>query len=318
MNKILCSSGAIIGKPNGNDYRLLKEFVPRLECDGIELMVSSSWYRDLDDIISTINSYGISIPVIHSQKSLGESLCGMTTYYDGEFHDRVFSCEEDAECFKEGTKRFEKNVIMASRLGADRIVLHLWNGTVSDKNIEKNVERFAGWKEIAEREGIELLVENVICNKNDPLHNVALVAKAYDDAGFVYDTKMAEFHAQTMKLFDKEYEWIVAQGRIRHLHVNDYSGGYKDWGNMKVLPIGKGHVDFDAFFEKLGSYGYAGDYTIEATALSSEGKVDFASLNESFEKLRKLNRKYIETIDRLQNLSGGKRHEGNGYLVKSQ
>lgn len=30
MNKILCSSGAIIGKVNNNDYTLLKEYAPRL------------------------------------------------------------------------------------------------------------------------------------------------------------------------------------------------------------------------------------------------------------------------------------------------
>ena len=50
-------------------------------------------------------------------------------------------------------------------------------------------------------------MENVVCNTHDPLHNMKLVAEAYADAGFVYDTKMAEFHGQTMKLFEPEYEW---------------------------------------------------------------------------------------------------------------
>ncbi len=71
MNQILCSTGAIIGKPNNNDYRLLREYAPKLECDGFELMMSSAWYSHIDRVIDDIKSYKLSIPVVHSQKSLG-------------------------------------------------------------------------------------------------------------------------------------------------------------------------------------------------------------------------------------------------------
>lgn len=294
MNKILCSSGAIIGKANNNDYTLLKEYAPKLNCDGFELMMSSSWYPILDEVIATVKSYGLCIPVIHSQKSLGESLCGMTvTFSEGQFHEYVMTDEEDKAAYKEGTERFLLNLKLAEKLGAEKMVLHLWNGIVSDKNIEKNVERFGDWKALADQAGVELLVENVICNTKDPLYNVMLVAKAYKDAGFVYDTKMAAFHGQTMKVFEEEYEWIVKEGRIRHLHVNDYGGGYMDWSNMQVLPIGSGHIDFEAFFGKLGQYGYCGDYTVESTALAKNGEVDFDMLNHCFEALRKLRDVYI-------------------------
>ena len=50
MSRILCSTGAFLGKPNNNDYRLLKEYAPKLECDGLELMMSSSWYSEIDHI----------------------------------------------------------------------------------------------------------------------------------------------------------------------------------------------------------------------------------------------------------------------------
>lgn len=293
MNKILCSSGAIIGKVNNNDYTLLKEYAPKLNCDGFELMMSSSWYPVLDDVIATVRSYGLNIPVIHSQKSLGEALCGMTTIFsEGEFHDHVMTPAEDNETFKRGTERFRLNLKLAEMLGAEKMVLHLWNGTVSDRNIEKNIERFAEWKSLSDKVGIELLVENVICNANSPLYNMDLVAKRYPDAGFVYDTKMAEFHDQTLKLFSPEYEYIVKEGRIRHLHVNDYGGGYMDWAHMQVLPIGGGHIDFDSFFRKLGEFGYTGDFTVEATAYAKDGTVDFDMLNGCFEKIREL-RKYF-------------------------
>ena len=47
-----------------------------------------------------------------------------------------------------------------------------------------------------------------------------------------------------------------------------------------------GHVDFDAFFEHLKSYGYHGDYTVEATAFDRSGTVDTEMLNECFANLR--------------------------------
>ena len=293
-NRILCSSGAIIGKPNNNDYTLLKEYAPRLDCDGFELMMSSSWYASLDEVIAAVNSYGLCIPVVHSQKSLGEALCGMTVAFsEGRFQEYVMTPEEDREAYEQGTERFLLNLKLAAEIGAEKMVLHLWNGKVSDKNIEKNVERFGAWKELADRAGIGLLIENVICNTKDPLYNMGLVAKAYDDACFVYDTKMAEFHGQTMNLFQEEYEWIVKAGKIRHLHINDYGGGYRDWAHMEVLPIGAGHVDFETFFRKMGEYGYRGDYTVESTALAENGEVDFAMLNECFEKIRTLSNTYI-------------------------
>ncbi len=289
MNRILCSAGAFIGRGNNYDYTLLKEYDSKLDCDGYEVMMYSAWYPILDEVISAVKSYNLCIPVIHAQKSLGETMCGMTSSsFEGVFQDSMMTAEEDEETFKEGTERFLLNLKLAEGLGAQKMVLHLWNGIASDRNIEKNVERFGIWKALADKAGVDLLVENVICNKRDPLHNVSLVAKAYKDAGFVYDTKMAEFHDQTMKIFDEEYEWILREGRIRHLHVNDYGGGFMDWAHMQVLPIGAGHVDFETFFDKLGKYGYTGDFTIEATAVSRTGEVDFNMLNDCFSKLRVL------------------------------
>lgn len=154
MNEILCSTGALLGRPNGRDYRQLDRMAERLTCDGFEFMIYGSWY-----------------PEIH----------------------------------------------------------------------------------------------------------------------FIYDTKMAQFHRQTLQIFEPEWDWILREGHIRHLHINDYDGGYMDWGNFHVLPIGQGDVDFAAFFAKLFSYGYEGDYTIEATAFDDvSGAVDFEMLNRCVGDLRKL------------------------------
>lgn len=297
MNKILCSTGAIIGRINGNDHKLLKDFAEKLDCDGFELMIHFFWYSDLMNIIDDIKSYGFYIPVVHADKALGETLSGVrTVYVDRVQQAQILTPEEDAEFYRLGTERLKLHLQAAEKVGADKIVLHLWNGPGSDKNIEKNIERFALWKELADKEGIQLLAENVVCNTHDPLSNMVLLNETYPDIGYVYDTKMAEFHDQTMKLFDSEYEWMIKDGRIKHLHINDYSGGYMDWANMKVLPIGEGHVNFESFFKALSRYGYTGDYTVEATAfIWGSEEVKFDMLNDCFAKLRTLRDTYICT-----------------------
>lgn len=121
MNQILCSTGAIIGKPNNNDYRLLREYAPKLECDGFELMMSSSWYSHIDQVIDDIKSYRLSIPVVHSQKSLGESMSGMTVRYSGgRYNEYVMTEEEDRKNFEDGTSRFAANLRLAEGVGAKK------------------------------------------------------------------------------------------------------------------------------------------------------------------------------------------------------
>ena len=287
MNKVLCSSGAFIGRYNNNNYRLLKEYAGKLDCDGFELMIGGSWYSEIDELIETVSSYGLYIPVIHANKSLGEYLCGMTAAYEnGVYREYIMSEREEQDLFEKGTALFKINLKAAAGLNADKIVLHLWNGIASDKRLENNIRRFGEWKELADQAGIDLLVENVVCSNHDPLSNMICVADSYHDAGFVYDTKMAEFHEQTLDLFEEPNVRLVREGRIRHLHINDYGGGYKDWNNMKVLPIGRGHVDFDAFFRKLSESEYKGDYTVESTALGKDGRVDIDMLNGCFGRIR--------------------------------
>ena len=287
MKEILCSSGAFIGKRNNDDYRLLKTYAGKLDCDGFELLISRTWYPEMDKLIETVRSYKLNIPVIHANKMLGEYLCGMTASYDnGAYSEYIMNDSEEQDLFEKGTECFKINLKAAKELGASKMVLHLWNGIASDKRLDNNIRRFSAWKEMADKEGIDLLTENVICNNNDPLSNMYKVADVYKTAGFVYDTKMAEFHAQTLKLFEEPYLKLIEEGKIRHLHINDYGGGYMDWSNMKILPIGSGHVDFDTFFEKILGYGYNGDYTVETTALDKDGNVEVDMLNECFKKIR--------------------------------
>ena len=270
MHEILCSTGALSGRPTGRDYRLLKTFVPQLECDGIELMVYPDWYADPDALISFLQPLRLHIRVLHCEKALAEHITR-----GGE--------EELREAFR----LFRINCRIAEKLGAEKMVFHLWNGMISDTRIENNIQAFGELRKTAAEYGQDLLVENVICLK-DPMTHWKELREVYPDIHFVFDTKMADFHRQLDLLYAEEYEWLHAENLIRHYHVNDYGGGYMDWGNLKVLPVGQGHIDFEQFFRLIRKKGYTGDFTLEATGFDKTGTVNFTLLNDQFSKVRGL------------------------------
>ncbi len=273
MHKILCSTGALIGRPNGRDYRLLKQFCPQLECDGFEFMLYSTWYDQIEELTYFLKSIQLHTPVMHCEKSLSE---------------HISKGGEDE--LKEAFRLFEINCGVAEALGAEKMVFHLWNGIISDSNFENNLRAYPELRERANKHGLTLLVENVICHA-DPMSHWVELCQHYTEIRFVFDTKMADFHRQLELLYQPEYDWLWKENHILHYHVNDYDGGYRDWSNLKVLPLGAGHIDFERFFGFVGQTGYAGDFTFEATGFDKNGTVNFRKLNEQFALARKyLNR----------------------------
>ena len=268
MNRILCSTGALIGRPNGRDYHLLKEFCPQLDCDGYEFILYGTWYDEIKELTGFLKELRLDIPVMHCEKSIAEPIAR-----GGE--------EETREAFR----LFEINCRMAREIGAQKMVMHLWNGKISDSNFDNNLRVYPVLRETAERYGLTLLVENVICHQ-DPMSHWVELYRHYPDIRFVFDTKMADFHRQLDLLYEPEYAWLWQGKHIMHYHVNDYGGEYRDWTNLKVLQIGKGHIDFGRFFRFIRETGYDGDLTFEGTGFDQNGKVDIPSLNAQFDLAR--------------------------------
>lgn len=268
--RILVSTGALIGRPNGRDYRLLSDFRTKLYCDGFEFMMYSDWYDSISDIIQMVRSEGISIPTYHCQKSIGEAIS-----------------KGGSENLKDAFDRFGQNAEMAAKMGASKLIMHLWDGFTSDSNFESNLRAYKTLAHIASECGVDLLVENVVCNVKDPMTHLSELRDTYPDIHFVFDTKMAAFHGQLELLYEEEYAWLFGEGHIRHLHVNDYGGGYMDWQNLKTLPVGQGKIDFDSFFAYVKKVGYDDTVTLESTAFNSEGIVDFAMLNAEIAAVKK-------------------------------
>lgn len=267
---ILCSTGALIGKPNGRNYKLLREFSKKLNCDGFEFMMYNSWYDRADEIVSDIQDMGILTPVMHCEKHIGEAI---SRNEDFEMEDAMY--------------KFNVNCMIASKIGAKKMVIHLWDGLSSDQYFTNNLETFGKLQKIAKKYDVDLMVENVVCNRDNPMKHWCELADEYPDIDFVFDTKMAAFHKQIDLLYSDDYSWLWREDHIKHIHVNDYAGGYMEWSKLKTLPIGHGHIDFNEFFDFIKQKGYSGDFTVEATAFDLEGNIDFNMLNESFEYIRK-------------------------------
>lgn len=269
MYRILCSTGALLGRANGRDFTLLDGLTPRLNCDGYELMIYQDWYRRVDELLAYLDKARLTIPSVHCEKDIGKKI-GL----GGE------------ELLAEAMEDFRLNCRIAQTAGAEKLVLHLWSGLISDQQIENNLSAYTALDAMAKAHGLLLTIENVVCNRQDPMTHLRTLSQRYPEVRFTFDTKNAAFHNQLEALYAPENEWL--RQRIAHWHVNDYAGGYLEWDRLigPVKPIGIGHINFPPFFAYLRQSGYSGDLTVEATAFDQTGANDTDMLNGQFAILR--------------------------------
>ncbi len=273
MSRILCSTGAIIGKPSADNFALLKQLSKELSCDGYEFIIEfhmyEAGYEDVEEQKCHLKELNLCIPVVHCDKMVGEYIS-------------IGGPEQTAEAYR----LFEVNCDFAKEIGAEKLVLHLWGGRASDGQIQNNISAYPRLQEIAVQYGLDLLVENVVCNRLNPMKHLKELLETYPDIHFLFDTKMAAFHEELEQLYKGENDWLWKEGHICHYHVNDYAGGYMDWANLSALPVGTGKLDFERFFGFLRSIGYDGDFTTEGVAFDEEGNVDVELLNRQFDYIR--------------------------------
>ncbi len=264
MNRILCSTGCLLGRPNGRDFTMLKNLCPQIKADGLELLMYDTWYDKTNDLYKAVSASSLPVYVFHLEKSIGELVS----------HRHL----------NEALEKMEVNCSLAKALGAEKLVLHLWNGIISDKNIEYNIDSYKYLEEAAIKHDLLLTVENVVCANSTPLAHLCALVDKYPHIKLTFDTKMADFHKEIDLIYNPNYRHVV--NNFAHLHINDRLGEYKDWSNLRVLHIGEGSVDFDKFFAFVKKIGYSGDYTTEATSFDQSGQIDLRALNQSLDKIR--------------------------------
>lgn len=266
MPRIVCSTGALLGRPNGRDFHLLPDLVKLLHCDGLELMFYDTWYDKTKDLLSVVHTLSLPIPVFHAEKSICR---GLATGNPDDLDHALYL--------------FRINCQTAATVGCERVVFHLWDGWMNEAQILLALNAFPLFEAQCHDFGLELTVENIVCAEGDPLRYCNKLLQKHASALFTYDTKMAAFHGQEDELYSPENEEI--SHRIRHFHINDYQGGYKDWAHFKTLHIGEGQVQFDPLFQWLHRQSFSGCLTTEATSFDASGKIDIEKLNHTLDKL---------------------------------
>lgn len=162
--EILCSTGALIGKGNHRDYHILEKLAGKLACDGYEFMMYSSWYGEWERLADDLEGLGLYMPVLHCDKRIGEA---------------VSQGEDVAEESSEAMEKFRVNCALARRIGAKALVLHLWGGMASDQHFDNNMRAYPRLRDVAEGYGLDLLVENVVCNREKPMKHLVRLAEVY-------------------------------------------------------------------------------------------------------------------------------------------
>ncbi|MBO7293044.1 MAG: sugar phosphate isomerase/epimerase, partial [Clostridia bacterium] len=187
----------------------------------------------------------------------------------------------------EAERRFLVNCRVAERLGADTMVLHLWNGLPSDFAFPRHLEAYDSFARLAREHGLTLTVENVVCAAGDPLSHFLALAERYPDVAFTYDTKMAAFHRQETALFEPPYSGVIFP-RVRHIHFNDYGGVPGDFSRLAVLHLGEGYLDLAGIARHLIDLGYGGTVTLECSCMCPDGSLLPERMNASLAMARRL------------------------------
>lgn len=264
MKHVITSTGGLIGRVNGRDYTLLKQALPRIEADGVEFMLYDSWYGEIDRLTDCLTSIPVKYLGLHAEKSVGEKLT--------------------AGLVDEAERLMRINCELARNLGAPYMVLHLWNGLSSDSAIENNYSNYGILQRIAGEYGICLSVENVVCNRQDPLTHMRELMRRYPDIQFTYDTKMTHFHRQEEEFYAPECRDVWRH--VTHLHVNDHRGAKGDFSSLRTLQLGDGEVDLERFFDHLRTVRFDGDLVCEAVAWDEQGGIHPEIMNRSMRFIR--------------------------------
>jgi len=277
MNKnlILCSTGGFIGTKNNFDHALIAEFKPALLYDGFEIFMfgqqanNPDEYETSAEITVKAKENGSVFHSMHMNKNIGE----------------LISRNENDDIEK-AVELFEANCRYAVRYSVKLLVLHLWGGFASDKNIHVNIGMFPKLKEISKRHGLMLTVENIVCNTHKPLDHMKKLWQLYPgDIKFTIDVRQAEFHKSLVETCESAFLW--ENNLVPHLHISDYSGGYMDWNCLRVNPpLNTGDVDFEYFFSFLKSIKFCGSITYEPNFTQGTGDL-LPMLNSAYEFIAK-------------------------------
>lgn len=267
-NEMYCSTGTVIGRVTGFDHTVIERELPRIcrevSADGIEHVITPAFYEDDREKLNIILRSGLRCAVIHADKNIGLYLS--------------LGGEDNA---RESMRLWRVNCEYARALDCRRAVLHLWGGTESDRHFAYNASFMDEILDVADKYGIEVLIENIPCVSLDPLSRWHELEKY--DCGFIFDVRFGQLHGQNPDILASPY---MKSGRISHMHISDFGGEFRDFSKIRpILHPNEGKVDFPALFSGLRDAGYCGTFTLESPVMSEAG-LDLDKLVQTLSWLR--------------------------------
>ncbi len=268
---VYASTGAFVTRKNNRNYRLIGPVGEKMRADGFEFLMFDSWNDEIKEIRAYLKSTGLSFPVLHMDKSIGEILS-----------------EKGENGFEEALRLYERDLETATAIGAKTLVLHLWNGRHSDAHFEESLPIASKFNALADSAGITLAVENVIPRVELSVDRLLAMAQYDEKLHFTYDTKMAHLKNENPLLGEEKYISFLTGKKITHFHMNDSNPDLFYDGRLQVLHIGEGTVDFDSIFALLKQTGYSGTVTVESTSVERDGTPQIEKMNKSLITIKEL------------------------------
>ncbi len=253
-NEVYCSTGTIIGRKTNYDHTLIASVLPSVcknaGADGIEHVFIPAYYDDIDGARRSVEKSGLRCAVLHAEKNIGALLSNN-------------NADDTAEAFR----LWRINCEEAKRLGADRVVFHLWGMPASDKNFPCNLAAMPRLLELADAFSLEVMIENIPSLASDPVSRWREL-EAFD-CRFTYDVRFGQLHGQNSEISSSDY---IKSGRIPHIHISDFGGDTLDFSAIRpILHPGEGKVDFPQLFSSLKKCGYSGSFTLESPVMYDTG-----------------------------------------------
>lgn len=262
--ELYVSSGAFTGRINGRNPRLLADYWDQFDCDGFELMLFDDLEPQMDSIIELYQKARVPIRVLHADKRTGD-----------------WMGNPDPGAQQKLLDLFERNCRVGNALGAQKIVTHIWGRPYSDQHLDQIAQQVGLLLQIARRYNLDLVAENCVCFSS-PIENLEKLCQIHPTLGVTIDTRPAQFHRELARTVQSP----VFQRNMRHVHINDYKGGYMQWDALyPIYQPGQGEIDFDLFFDGILQKHPQCSITLEAPAMRPDC-VDVQTLGRALTFIR--------------------------------
>lgn len=257
--RVLLSTGSVTSDPVQTDHQEIVRHCPGLGVAGFELGVFRAWYAHLDDVVTDLRETGLAFPVVHAEKAIGAGLGS-----------------EQADEAEDALERFEANCRAAAALGAETLVLHLWERPSGDRDFERNLSHLSACLDTAAACEAALAVETIPADAATPLANVRRALDHDPRCRVTLDTEFLALHGQLEESI--EADWLWEEPFVRHVHLKDFDGRLREADVRRYLLPGEGTLDLDGFLTGLAERGYSGALTLEASAVDADGRLDAGRL----------------------------------------